>query len=325
MIKGKILSVTGLDYIISHGYKLRDNCDYYIVEDKWFGLFSQFALLRRVLRAEISGLYNLFNGDRVAIAKKGLFLQKKGYKNYKLCFAIPRGSKPLNLCISPSGYIYFGEYFQNIGKQAVNIYCSKDNAQTWNVVYTFEAGNINHIHGLFFDKYTNYIWVTTGDRDNECIIGYTEDEFKTFVIVFRGSQEYRTCQLFFYKDFIVFGTDSQYEQNMIKMFNRITLEVTELQQIQGSVIKGGQVGNISFISTTVEPSKVNTDRYSHIWVTKDGTHWEERFKAKKDCLPFLFQFGTFEFPQYNVDKLDRLYFTGRALKSLDGKTAYIDL
>lgn len=240
---------------------------------------------------------------------------------------MPRGSKPLNICIAPSGKLFFGEYFQNMGKEAVNIYGSEDNGQTWNIVYTFPEGSINHVHGLFFDKYTNRIWVATGDRVNECIIGYTEDEFRSFVEVFRGGQEYRTCQLLFYKDFIVFGTDTQYQQNVIKKFDRKTLEITELQKVQGSVIKGGQVGDVAFISTTVEPSDVNTDKWAHLWVTKDGQHWEEKYKAKKDWLPAtLFQFGTFEFPQYyGVEKLERLYFSGRALKGLDGKSTYIDL
>lgn len=307
------------------GYKLKGKNGKYKVADNKYAPLSYFALTRRFLRAEITGLYNLKNGDRVAIAKKGLFLQQQGSKTFEKCFAMPRGSKPLNLCIAPSGNIYFGEYFQNMDKQAVNIYCSEDNARTWHIAYIFEAGQINHIHGLFLDPYTNRIWVVTGDRENECIIGYTEDEFKTFVEVFRGGQEYRSCLLFFYPDFIVFATDSQYIQNKIKKFDRKTLEITELQDIQGSAIKGGQVGNVSFLSTTIEPSEVNKDKYAHLWVTKDGLHWEERYKAKKDWLPSIFQFGTFEFPQYEVDKIDRLYFSGRALKGLDGKTTYIDL
>jgi hypothetical protein len=323
-INGKVIRVTDEKLIISHGYILKEKQNQYKVNDK-FALPSRFGLTRRFLRAEITGFYSLNNGDHLAVAKKGFFLCKQGGKTFEKCFKMPRGSKPLNLCFAPSGNIYFGEYFQNMEKQSVNIYCSDDNALTWHVAYTFEAGNINHVHGLFFDKYTNRIWVATGDRENECIIGYTEDEFKSFVEVFRGGQEYRTCQLFFYKDFIVFGTDTQYEQNVIKKFDRKTLEITELQKVQGSVIKGGQVGDVTFISTTVEPSKVNTDKYAHLWVTKDGLHWEERYKAKKDWLPFIFQFGTFEFPQFNVEKIDRLYFSGRALKGLDGKTTYIDL
>ena len=296
------------------------------IKDK-YGIASGLTILKRFFRAEITGCYSLSCGDNLAIAKKGLFLQKDGSKTFEKCFEMPRGSKPLNLCISPSKKIFFGEYFQNLDKQAVNIYGSEDNGLSWHIVYTFPEGNINHIHGLFYDKYTNRIWVATGDRENECIIGYTEDEFKTFVEVFRGGQEYRTCQLFFYKDFIVFGTDTQYQQNVINMFDRKTLEIIELQKVQGSVIKGGQVGDVAFISTTVEPSKVNTDKWAHLWVTKDGIHWEERYKAKKDWLPAtLFQFGTFEFPQYyGIEKLERLYFSGRALKGLDGKTTYIDL
>ena len=280
----------------------------------------------RLARAEVTGLYTLPNGDYLAIAKKGLFIKKAGNADYEKVFAMPRGSKPLNICITPSGKLFFGEYFQNMNKQAVNIYYTDDNAQTWHIAYTFPEGNVNHVHGVFFDKYTNRIWVATGDRENECIIGYTEDEFKTFVEVFRGGQEYRTCQLFFYKDYIVFGTDTQYEQNVLKKFNRQNLEITELQRVQGSVIKGGQVGDVAFISTTVEPSDVNKDKYAHLWVTKDGLHWEERYKAKKDWLPSLFQFGTFEFPQYyGTEKLERLYFSGRALCNVDGRSLALEI
>lgn len=325
-MKGKILSISKTGCLFAKGYSLKDTRAEYGVNDPKFYLLSRYSLSRRFLRAEITSFYHLANGDKIAVAKKGLFLCKKGNNTFEKCFPMPRGSKPLRLCFAPSGNIYFGEYFQNMDKQSVNIYCSDDNAKNWHIAYTFEAGNINHIHGLFFDKYTNRIWVATGDRENECIIGYTEDEFKTFHEVFRGGQEYRTCQLFFYKDFIVFGTDTQYEQNVIKKFDRKTLEITELQKVQGSVIKGGQVGDVAFISTTVEPSKVNTDKYAHLWVTKDGLRWEERYKAKKDWWPSIFQFGTFEFPQYyGIEKLDRLYFSGRALKGLDGKSTYIDL
>lgn len=325
--RGKVVFLSSEDEIRSKGYLLCRRHGYDLISSSVYVLPSFFSLSRRLLRAEVTGLYLLNDRNSVTIAKKGLYLQKKGSRTFKKCFSMPRGSKPLNLCFTPSGNIYFGEYFQNMEKQAVNIYCSEDNAKTWHIAYTFESGNINHIHGLFFDKYANRIWVATGDREDECIIGYTEDDFKSFVEVFRGNQEYRTCQLFFYKDFIVFGTDTQYEQNVIKKFDRKTLEITELQKVQGSVIKGGQVGDVAFISTTVEPSKVNTDKYAHLWVTKDGLHWEERYKAKKDWLPAtLFQFGTFEFPQYyGIEKLERLYFSGRALKGLDGKSTYIDL
>ena len=325
MIRGKILSVSTTGFVLCKGYWIKDAIGKYKVVDRLFAPFSRFFLTRRLLRAEITGLYTLNNGNRVAIAKKGLFLQKKDSASFIKCFSLPHGSKPLNLCITPSGNIYLGEYFQNKTKRAVNIFISTDNALSWHIAYTFKVGEINHIHGLFHDPYTDRIWVTTGDRNNECIIGYTADEFSSFKEVFRGGQEYRTCQLFFYRDFIVFGTDSQYEHNVLKCFDRESLEILELQKVQGSIIKGGQVGNIAFISTTVEPSKVNKDRYAHLWVTKDGFHWEERLKAKKDCWPSLFQYGTFVFPVYETESIVNLYFSGRALRAFDGKTSYIAL
>ena len=332
-LTGKAIMIDDNSIVISTGSCLND-LDYKGKKKNFRGHLlgwkyawaSNFSLTRRILRAEVTGLYRVGDCCEVVVAKKGLYRRDNSQNNYKMVLSIPRGSKPLNLCIAPSDKIFFGEYFQNMDKQAVNIYCSSDNAQTWNIVYAFPEGNINHIHGLFFDKYTNRIWVATGDRENECIIGYTEDEFKTFVEVFRGGQEYRTCQLFFYKDFIVFGTDTQYQQNVIKKFDRKTLEITELQEVQGSVIKGGQVGDVAFISTTVEPSDVNTDKWAHLWLTKDGLHWEERYKAKKDWFPSIFQFGTFEFPQYcGIEKLERLYFSGRALEGLDGESTFIEL
>ena len=167
--------------------------------------------------------------------------------------------------------------------------------------------------------------MVTGDKERECIIGYTEDDFEHFKEVFRGGQEYRCCQMFFYPDYIIYATDSQFIPNSIKRIDRKTLEITPLQAVQGSVIKGGQAGSVSFLSTTVEPSKVNTDKYAHLWVSKDGLNWEERYKAKKDWMPAIMQFGTFEFPHYEKEPKDRLYFSGRAVEGLDGKSTYIEL
>lgn len=330
MISGKYLNCNHAAHILSKGYKiyqhLSENNGKYNVCVVWdkFGYLSICALTRRLFRAEITGLYLLSDNSMISIAKKGLFRCSSNGSDFFKVFSMPRGSKPLNLCILPNGHIFFGEYFQNIKKESVRIYSSKDNGQTWDVVYTFPAGNINHVHGLFFDKYMDRIWVLTGDREDECIIGYTNDEFNTFHEVLRGGQEYRSCQLFFYKDFIVYATDSQYIENEIRSINRETLEITTLAKIQGSAIKGGQTGDVSYLSTTIEPSEVNKDRFSHIWATKDGINWEEKFKAEKDCWPAIFQFGTFEFPQ-NAYCEGKLWFSGRALKKFDNKSSYIEI
>ena len=320
-----LLGVKGYS-LIKYDFLQKKAIPYAKVVDNKYAPFSKCCLPRRFLRAEITGLYTLSDGTQLVIAKKGIFRKEANADSFIKTFAIPRGSRPLNLCITPSGKIYFGEYFANVEKKAVCVYCSKDNGHTWKIAYSIAEGSINHIHGLFWDKFKNRLWMCTGDRDDECIIGYTEDEFNTFVEVFRGRQEYRTCHLFFYDQFILFATDSQYIENEIKYFDREKLCINILQKIQGTAIKGGQCGDISFISTTVEPSKVNKDTFSHLWLTKDGLHWKEVYKAEKDILPHIFQFGNIEFPQYRISKpLKELFFSGRALKNIDGCSLSIDI
>ena len=305
------------------------------VIDPKYAKFAGCKLTRRLMRAELTGLYTLENGDMIAVGKRGLFLrefhmvssskfQASGGGDFNKVVGMPRGSKPLNLCIAKSGHIFFGEYYQNMDKQEVNIYGSMDCGRTWKVVYTFLAGNINHVHGLFLDPYTDRIWVLTGDRENECIIGWTDDEFKTLHEELRGGQEYRSCQLFFYKDFIVYATDSQYIENEIRKIDRKTLEITTLAKVQGSAIKGGQCGDVSFLSTTVEPSEVNLENATHVWVSKDGEHWQDVLSVEKDSLPSILQFGTIEFPQYQ-EIGNELFFSGRAVKGLDGKTTSVTI
>ena len=329
----RILSVNKDGLIASKGYCL---FRYTYSEDKWkpYGrisdgknnLFAFIPLSNRLTRSEITRFYFLTNGTELCIARKGIFLRQKDEKEFRKVFNVIRGSRPMNICENVDGALYFGEYFANMGKNAVHIYKSTDSGETWDICYTFPEGNINHVHGIFFDPYTNRMWFATGDRENECIIGYTEDGFKTTREVFRGGQEYRTCVLFFYKDFIVYGTDSQYQANTIKKFDRKNNEITVLQSVQGPVIKGTQIGDISMISTDVEPSDVNKDKNAYLWITRDGEHWEILYSAEKDCLsPTLFQFGVFDLPQYAPGyRGNKLYATGKALKKCGGDTLIFD-
>lgn len=330
--KDKVLSIYKDQSVFSQGYRLYRlksgrRIDAGSIIDPFYSFFSRFSLTRRFFRAEITNLYDLSDGSQLCIAKKGIFKKKKGENVFKKCFKVLRGSRPMNLCILEDDTIFFGEYFANMDKKEVHVYCSRDKGLSWEVVYTFAAGNINHIHGLYFDKYTNNIWLATGDRENECIIGYTKDQFKTFETVFRGGQEYRSCLLFFYEKYIVFATDSQYMKNSIKKFDRKTLKIEELQPIQGPAIKGGQVGDTSFLTTDVEPSEVNLTHKAHVWVSKDGLHWQDMYSDEKDCWnPTLFQLGSFVFPNYKIEgPLKELYFSGKALKKTDNKTIKITL
>lgn len=289
------------------------------------GVLASNKLTRRLFRAEIRALYQFRNDTWMCIAKKGIFRYNKKANCFEKCCKIEKGSRPMNLCQGNDGTIYYGEYCYNPQRHSMRIFCSRDNGDNWEVAYTFGEGEINHIHGIFNDPYTGRLWVATGDDDEACIFGYSEDGFMTLVRQYEGSQQTRVCEPLFTKDEIIFATDSQYEQNYIRSIDRKTGEVKNLQSIQGSGIYAVQFGNKMMVSTTVEPSNVNKDKYSHLWYSEDGHQWKEIDSYKKDWLPkTYFQFGSIRFPNYEGDSKYVVY-NGRALKKLDGKTIIVPI
>jgi len=325
----RALVVDNNKIIGARGYKIYSYCKInlklnylYSVKDFKYSLLSKFSLLRRFFRAEITGLYTLNNGVYLLIAKKGIFKRNPESTVFYKCFHIPRGSRPLNLCITPDNIVYFGEYFGNSKNDQVHIYKSEDYGNTWTIAYTFPKGTINHIHGIFHDSFTNRLWIATGDTDNECMIGYSDDNFKTLNPILIGRQQYRACFLLFFEDSIVYATDSQYIKNTINIINRQTLEIEKVYEISGSGIYGGQSGSFCYVSSTIEPSKVNTEQYSHLYISFNGREWNDISKYKKDIWhKSAFQFGSIQFPRYNSDKFNgEVIFSGRALKQIGGKT-----
>lgn len=326
-----VLYVAPTEWIVAKGYRLyrynpvtgKKTC-FSRLADKKNCLYSSCRLTRRLFRAEITHLYHFQNDTWMCIAKKGIFRYDKASKFFEKCCDIEKGSRPMNLCQADDGTIYYGEYCYNPNRNPMRIFQSKDNGDTWSVAYEFKDGEINHIHGIFNDPYTGRLWVATGDDDKACIFGYTEDGFKTFVREYEGSQQNRVCVPLFTKDEIIFATDSQYEQNYIRSIDRRTGEIKNLQAIQGSGIYAMQFGNKMLVSTTVEPSKVNTDQWSHLWYSIDGHRWREIAKHKKDMWHAIyFQFGSIRFPFYEGD-YGLVVYTGRALKGIDGKTVILN-
>lgn len=322
--------ISASEWIVSKGYRLYfynpqtgKKRPFSHLVDGLNAIFSTNRITRRLFRSEITHLYHFRDDNWMCIAKKALFRYSKKKKLFEKCCEIEKGSRPMNLCQAQDGTIYFGEYCYNPNRKPMRIFQSKDNGDTWSVAYEFQNGEINHIHGIFNDPYTGRLWVATGDDDEACIFGYTEDGFTTFVREFQGSQQYRVCVPLFTKGEIIFATDSQYEQNVIRSIDRRTGEVRNWQNIQGSGIYAAQNGKLMMVSTTVEPSAVNIDQSSHLWYSWDGHKWKELISFEKDCLPkTYFQFGSIRFPYYEGES-DYVVFNGRALKKIDGKTMII--
>lgn len=332
--KYKILEV-GSDYLIAaKGYRFyrltRDGRQrHYMgsIRDSYFGIAARFRMLSRLLRAEVYFFKTLNNGQQLCIAKKGIFRLNGKTGHFEKCFPIVRGTRPMNFGEDERGTIYFGEYFNNPSREPVHIYKSDDSGHNWQIAYTFPEGSIRHIHGIHFDKYTNRMWIVTGDLQNECVIGYSDDQFRSMVEVFRGGQDVRACKLLFFEDEVVYGTDSETAQNYIKAFDRTGLKIRDIFEVQGSVINAVKIGNNCFFNTTVEPSQLNTDQNSYQWVYNLETG---RYEVIKNYLKDrwdhrYFQFGQCLFPEYKAEHSDMLYFYGCALKGIDGHSVGLKL
>ena len=256
----------------------------------------------------------------MAIGKKGIFVAQKDEKVYRKTFRVSRGNRPLNMCEDSKGYLYFGEYLSNPNRDEVHIFKSIDSGRTWKKCYTFPKHTIRHVHGVFYDKYEDRVWFATGDLDGECIIGHTNDSFETVNVFKQGGQKYRAVQLLFFKDYIIYGTDTEYEKNYIYRIDRKDAQEHRLQELQGSVLSAVNSDQYAAISTAVEPSEVNHDTYSYIWFSNDGYQWKELYKGKKDSLnQKYFQYGRFKFPIGAIDN-EKIFFSAHALEGLDNST-----
>jgi hypothetical protein len=82
-----------------------------------------------------------------------------------------------------------------------------------------------------------------------------------------------------------------------------------------------------FFNTTVEPSVVNTDQHSYIWMVDAASgQVKEIQKFSKDKLDHrYFQFGQCYFPENRANESDSLYFSGCALKGIDGHSVEMSL
>ena len=63
-----------------------------------------------------------------------------------------------------SNNAYFGEYVNN-AKRPIRIIRLSDDGQTAAVCFQFNQGEIKHVHGIYWDKYRQRLWITTGDSN----------------------------------------------------------------------------------------------------------------------------------------------------------------
>ena len=275
----------------------------------WKQLASNFRLAQRLLRFMVTNVVPLKNGEVFVTFDKFVGIIRNG--KYQ---ELPGLSRPCRVlrsacAVDSHGDIYFGEYLANDERGEMRIYRYAPGTDSITVAYTFPSHSIKHIHGIYFDRFTDSLICLTGDDDSECRVIRSRDGFRTIEIVGEGDETWRAVSILFSESSIFYGTDAEYRANEIFRFDRASGERTSLGEVNGTVFYSKQLGDDLFFATTAENAPSQTENVAAIWnVGRDGSLSEVTKFHKDRWHGTLFMFGTIHFPYANtVD--DALYFS----------------
>ena len=286
--------------------------------DRFFGLFR---ITRRFLRLDMCNVF-VSNGGLIIIRNGIVYHYNLDKEKLTKTLALKQCRNILHqsMCKTNEGYLYFGEYGMNSKRDPVNIYRSKNNGKSWAVLYSFPAGKIRHVHGCYFDKFSNKIWTLTGDFEGENIIQCSDLEFNKIEIFGNGSQSYRAVNLFFTKKEVHWIMDSPLEKSYQFCLNRDTKKVEKLCYFNGPVWYLKELNDGYYLAgSSVEIGEGVLSNNACLYVSKDLRTWEIISEFPKDKWPMpYFKWGVLAFSSgLQSSKKFTLHFEG--LKKLDGK------
>jgi hypothetical protein len=286
-------------------------------------LMIHIPLGERALRWGIHVARITKNGS-VVVALKGqiLYAPARGLELFSVLH-IPGGGRPLNIEEAPDGTLYFGQYSRNHNRHEVSVFASTDSGEHWYVAYTFPAGTVRHVHRVQYDSLRHSLLVLTGDSGSECGIYQTTDRFCTLNLLFGGTQKARAVSVIPIPQGWVIPGDANAERNHILLLESDG-KMQCLDKLPSSAFSTCQTRQGYFISTGVEPSKVNTEPHATIWASKDGLSWRCVYKVHRDCFSGkLFQYASLQFAD-GLEDSDSLYATGISVQGLHHKTLVWD-
>lgn len=280
--------------------------------------------LQRACKLYFRELCKSPEGDLIGIVRKSIVLLKKDAACFRPVFTISKGGRPKAIEKTPKGQLFVGEYSLNPYRHEIRIWTSDRTCQYWDIAYVFHAGKIRHIHNIIWDPYRKGLLVLTGDREGECAILFSDDYFHTLTEIVRGGQVYRSCNVFCRPEGIYYATDSELEKNWIIFLNLHTGQTKKILSLPGSSIYANQMANHYFISTCVEPSKINNYQFATLWTSKNLQDWKKLIEFKKDLWPGkYFGFGNIILPRIE-GKCFFITFSTIAVKGNDFKTFFIE-
>jgi len=277
----------------------------------------------RLLRMEVRALARRADGGYVAANREGVFVAAPGERRMRPS-RIETGGLPLlppmRISRGPAGQLVWGEYGSPRVRRPMRLFASRDGGESFQVVRTFDKGEILHVHNVIWDPGQRHFWVLAGDFDPEPGIGCLSEDLQRFEWFVKGEQRYRAVEVFDLGDRLLYATDTHLEQNRLVSLDKRTGHAETLREFDGSCIYACRFGGILALTTTVEPSAVNRSPWSGLWLSRDGERWHRAWQGRKDRWhPDWFQFGSLMLPTGETDR-ETIVFSGQALAGLDGWT-----
>ena len=259
---------------------------------------ARWRLLRRLGRLDVRELIEGPGGRLLGILQKQIIALSLEAGEIHPVFRVPQGGRPKGFALTPAGHLFVGEYWSNPRRQPLRIWGSADGGSTWELAHTLPAGSAKHIHNIIWDQHRRGLWVLTGDRDGECAMLFTADEFQTVTEIIRGGQMIRACQLFCQPEGLYYGTDTERAANWFVHLEVSTGTIHTIQPLPGSCLYAARLADRYWLSTSVEPSKVNHDRRPALWTSPDLHSWRKVVEFDKDWWPGeYFGFGSLMLPR----------------------------
>jgi hypothetical protein len=276
-------------------------------------------LVCRLLRHEVRALAELGDGRLVAANRRGVFAGAPG-DGLLAPSRVAGGGLPVlpPLCVGTGpDAVVFGEYGSPRGRP-MRIFASRDGARSFDAVHAFAPGEVLHIHNIVFDAREDHYWVLTGDFDAQPGIGRLSRDLARFEWFVRGEQRFRAVDFFDQGDHLVYATDTQLEENALVSLDKRSGRADRLRPFEGSCIYACRFGPWFAITTTVEPSAVNSSRDATLWLSRDLERWHCALRAPKDRWHAdYFQFGSLVLPRGASDR-PAIALSGQAVAGLDG-------
>ncbi len=286
----------------------------------WKSAASNNRLLQRLLRFMVTNVVPLARRDEIFVTfdkSAGVIRDAK----YRELAGLVRPCRVLRsaCAVGRDGSVFFGEYLANDERGEMRIYRRRPGSDTVEVAYTFPAGSVKHIHGIYFDEFTGSLFCLTGDDLKECKILRTDDEFQTLETIGEGDETWRAVSVLFSGDSLFYGMDAEFRTNHIYRHDRAKGERRSLGEVSGTVFYSKTFGNDLFFATTAENAPAQKENVAAIWQTDGYAQLQEVIRFKKDRWHgTLFMFGTIHFPYVNRVN-EGLYFSVVGVKG-DNRT-----